>query len=96
MTSLVSIVQLYKQLADLKEKRANLHVKLIDTNRLVKRGEAVPESAIQVKKEMADMTSKIRSLEHDLSILTLTLIQTASIEETPYGRTIKYDKQETE
>ncbi len=88
--TLISIVELYHQLSDLKEKRTNLHVKLIDTNRLVKRGEADPETVLQIKKEMADTTSKIRSLERDVSILTLTMLKTASIEENSYGRTIKY------
>ena len=96
MTQVISIIKLSQQLLDLKEKKGNLHAKLIDTNRLVKLGEAVPEAVFQLKKQISEVTANIRSLEHDLSILTLTVMRTASIKETPYGRVVEYDTEETQ
>jgi hypothetical protein len=92
MTQVKSVLSLSLELSSLKEQKALLHVKLIEVNRLVKRGESVPEAALDMKKQIADLTSTIRSMEHDLSILTLTVMRTAIIEETPYGRTIKYEE----
>lgn len=95
MTQLLSIAQLSLQLADLKEKKQVLHGKLIDTNRLFKMGQATQEDKDSIKKKMSELTAAIRSMEHDLSILTLTIMKTAAIEETPYGRVIKYQEEDT-
>ena len=92
MTQVISVVHMSLQLSELKAKRADLHIKLIDTNRLAKLGQATEQDKKTIKEEIAMMTSRIRSMEHDLSVLTLTLMQTASIEETPYGRVIKYEE----
>lgn len=92
MSKLTSILQLTSQLADFKAEKDSLHAMLILTNRQVKAGEAFPESQLSLKAKIAKKNAEIRSLEHDLSLLTLTIMQTATIEETPYGRTIKYEQ----
>lgn len=91
----MSLLGLTSQLQELKQKKQIAHNTLIETNRAFKRGEVTNEDVLAVKARIADLTSSIRSLEHDVSVLTVLVCQQATVEETPYGRTIKYNTGDT-
>lgn len=91
----LSLLTLTDRLARLKAHKQDLHTQLIETNRQIKAGKADKPMSDAVKEEISLVQSEIRSLEHELCLLTVMVVQKAVIEETPYGHVIKYD-QETE
>lgn len=99
----VSLLELTQNLQEKRHQKHIFHDMLIEANREAKRLKKIGEvadkadaSANNLKTKIAELNSAIRALEHDVSILTVLMCQQATIEETAYGRTIKYHTNETE
>jgi hypothetical protein len=90
----LSLLDLTAQLADLKQQKNALHSQLIETNRQIKAGTATKPQSQAIKDQISVLQAEMRGLEHELSILTVMVVQTVTIKETPYGRILEYPTSE--